>query len=280
MAPNSNAATAAPIPPCQNRNYFLPMTDLMKAMQDEGVVDKKSPEGLFKFPKARKFAKALWMNLKQHKGDAFLSQVDLPTNDTRATNLISNGLLQMRKHMDKIDVHHELAAFGKADSRKVYILKNDKEFYGLDMYLDQLFNFLGSRSNRTEEHRNGSDAIRVIAIMLDPKYRETLHIYLKGTKTTRAECDQSTDPNIAWAIACLEDYSDPDYFVEKPDDLLVEEWVDSVDPNDGDRISKERDSKWFLETWNKYVAPKYRKALKKWDTETGTHSIQRGSFTI
>jgi hypothetical protein len=241
----------------------------MKAIQDEGVVDKKSPEGKFKFPKVRKFAKALWTKLKEHKGDVFLSQVDLPTNATRATDLISSGLLQLRKHMDKTDVYAQLAAFGKADSQKVYILKNDLEFYGLDMYLDHLFNYLGSKSNKKEEHRNGSDAIRVISIMLDPKYRETLHIYLKGTKTTRAECDQSTDPNIAWAIDCLEDYSDPDYLVAEPDDLLEEDWVLSVDPNDIDRISKERDSKWFLETWNKYVAPKYRKALKKWDTETG-----------
>jgi hypothetical protein len=32
---------------------------IMKAIQDEGVVDRKSPEGMFKFPKVQKFAKAL-----------------------------------------------------------------------------------------------------------------------------------------------------------------------------------------------------------------------------
>jgi hypothetical protein len=116
-----------------------------------------------KFPKVWKFAKALWTKLKQHKRDAFHSQVDLPTNATRATNLISPGLLQMRKYMDKIDVYPELVAFGKTDSRKVYIIKNDREYDGLDIYLlDHLFNYLGSKSNRTEEHRKaGSRSIRL-----------------------------------------------------------------------------------------------------------------------
>jgi hypothetical protein len=74
-----------------------------------------------------------------------------------------------------------------------------------------LFNYLGRKSNKKEEHRNGSDAIRVITIMLDPKYRDTLNFYLKRTKT-----DQSKDSNIAWALDCMVDFNDEDYIVKKP----------------------------------------------------------------
>jgi hypothetical protein len=183
--------------------------------------------------------------------------------------------------MDKTAVFGALADFGDPKSDKVFLLCNDIEFYGYDVFLQLLFNYLGSKSNKKEEHRNGSDAICVIAIMLDPKYRDTLNIYLKGTKTTRAECDQGTDPNIAWALDCMNDFNNEDYIVNKPRDLLDDPWVAGVDPNDHDRITMDRGQKWFLDTWHKkYVAPKYRKALDKWDTETGTLNILSSVFNL
>jgi hypothetical protein len=274
MVVSTSAVPAAPpVPPYKNKKYFLPLVQVMKAIQDEGVIDTDSPERKFKFRHLRPLATKIWKRLREHKDDEYISTINLPTNPTRGADAIQAGLLRLRKHIDKTEVWPLLAQFGDSKSDKVFILCNDVEFYGYDTFLQLLFNFLGCKSNKKEEHRNGSDAIRVIAIMLNPKYRDTLNIYLKGTKTTRAECDQSVDPNIAWALECMVDFNNEDYIVNKPRDLLDEPWVAGVDPNDHDRIAMDRGQKWFLETWHKYVAPKYRKALARWDTETGTSII-------
>jgi hypothetical protein len=53
---SSEAAVAgrghAPVtPPHQNKKYFLPMNQTMKAIQNEGVIDMDSPERKFRFKK-------------------------------------------------------------------------------------------------------------------------------------------------------------------------------------------------------------------------------------
>jgi hypothetical protein len=58
--------------------------------------------------------------------------------------------------MDKTAVFGALADFGDPKSDKVFLLYNDIEFYGYDVFLQLLFNYLGSKSNKKEEHRNGS----------------------------------------------------------------------------------------------------------------------------
>ena len=90
---------------------------------------------------------------------------------------------------------------------------------------------MGSQVNKKEENRNEGDAIRVMAIMLDPKFRTSLQSYLKETKTTRAECDQSVKIDIAWAHQCLVDYKDHNYVVPRPPNLLDEDLVGGIDPN-------------------------------------------------
>jgi hypothetical protein len=112
----------------------------------------------------------------------------------------------------------------------------------------------------------------VVSILHDPKHRVPLQTYLRGTKTTRVECDQTVDPDTAFAYQCLVVFNSPDYIVQKPDALLEQDLVGGVDPNDIARISHDRDPKWFLETWSKYVKLKYREAFRKLHSETGNGS--------
>jgi hypothetical protein len=239
VPPSAAAAAAAydgrPYVTWQDKKYLLSMDVVMTALQDEGIVDKKSDEGNLKFTKIKSLAHKLWKNLRIYKKDDCLD--NLPTNTTRGTKLLYKLLLRLRKHVDKVEVFAEQAAYGKASSTKVYIIRNDKEFYGMDMLFDNLFNYLSSKSTTKEANRNGSDAVRVVSILLDPKHRVPLQTYLKGTKTTRAECDQTVDPNIAFAYQCLVDFNNPDYIVQKPDALLEQDLVGGVDPNDITRIS-------------------------------------------
>jgi hypothetical protein len=258
LVPPSAAAAAAaasdgrPYVTWQDKKYLLSMEVVMTALQDEGTVDKKSDEG------------KLWKHLRTYKKDGCLD--NLPMNTTRGTELLYKSILRLRKHVDKVEVYAEQVAYGKASSTKVYLIRNDLEFYGMDMLLNNLFNYLSSKSTTKEANRNGSDAVRVVSILLDPKHHVPLQTYLKGTKTTQAECDQTVDPNTAFACQCLVDFNNPDYIVQKPDALLEQDLVGGVDPNDIARISHDRDPK------SKYVKSKYREALRKWHSETGNGS--------
>jgi hypothetical protein len=279
VVPPSIAAAAAaaaaandgrPYVTWKDKKYLLSMEVVMTALQDEGTVDKKSEEGNLKFTKIKSLALKLWKHLRTYKKDDCLD--NLPANPTRGGELLYKLLLRLRKHVDKVEVFAEQAAYGKASATKVYIIRNDLEFYGMDMLFNNLFNYLSSKSTTREANRNGSDAVRVMSILLDPKHRIPLQTYLKGTKTTRAECDQTVDPNTAFALQCLVDFNNPDYLVQRPDALLDQDLVGGVDPNDLTRISHDREPKWFLETWSKYVKSKYREALRKWHSETGNGS--------
>ena len=114
--------------------------------------------------------------------------------------------------------------------------------------------------------------------MLDPKHCISLQLYLKGTKTIRAECDQSVKIDFAWAHQCLVDYKNHNNVVSKPPDLLDEDLVGGIDPNDEARMDLNRGPAWFLETWRGYVKTKYCGALTKWDTKTGGGSHEAYQF--
>ena len=69
------------------------------------------------------------------------------------------------------------------------------------------------------------------------------------------------------------DYKNHNYVVQKPPNLLDEDLVGGIDPNDKERINMNHTTARFLETWHGYVKTKDCAALNKWDTETvgGSH---------
>ena len=101
---------------------------------------------------------------------------------------------------------------------------------------------------------------------------------MKGTKSTRAECDRAVKTDLAWAHHCLVDHKNHNYVVPKPPNLLDEDLVGGIDPNDKERMNMNCTAAWFLETWRGYVKIKYRAALNQWDTETGGGSHDADQF--
>ena len=63
--------------------------------------------------------------------------------------------------MDRTEVFPELALYGKRTSTKVYILHNDKEFFGYDHFLAHYFNYNKTNMSKKSENRTPSDVIRV-----------------------------------------------------------------------------------------------------------------------
>ena len=214
---------AAPVEPHLNKSLYLPLDELMKNLQDKGT-DDKSGKGTLVFLKLKKMSAKIYRMFDKDP------TVNITKNAGRGTLTVLNGLLNRRKLVDKTSLHPELSQHALPNQTQVYILHNDKETGGLDIFYKFLFDYLDSEVNKKEENRNGSDAIRVMAIMLDPKHRTSLQLYLKGTKTTRAECDQSVKTDIAWAHQYLVDYRNHNYCVPRPPELLDEDLVGGIDP--------------------------------------------------
>jgi hypothetical protein len=81
------------------------MNQVMKAIQDEGVIDMDSPGRKFKSKKLQPFATKVWKRLRVDKDDEHLfSTINLPTNSTHGTDGIQAALLRFRKHMNKTAV--------------------------------------------------------------------------------------------------------------------------------------------------------------------------------
>ena len=95
--------------------------------------------------------------------------VNMTKNQSRRGNSIYQGLLHKKKFVNKISVFLELSQHRLPNSSQVYILYNDKETDGVNIFYKFFFDYLGSNVNKKEEYRNGSDAICVVAIILDLK---------------------------------------------------------------------------------------------------------------
>ncbi len=68
-----------------------------------------------------------------------------------------------------------------------------------------------------------------------------------------------------------DDFLNPDYIVDPPAEfnLFPEDERDDWDPNCVSIFGKERNAGWLKSTWETYLRPKYRKALTKWNKDTG-----------
>ena len=243
-----------PVEPHLNKSLYLPLPELMNNLQDRGQDDKSGNDTLV-FPKIKRLSKKIYQLLNKDP------TVNITKNSTRGVQSIYKGLLSRRILANKTELFVELHPYGLKNSTQMYYLHNDKVTGGLDIFYKFFFDFLDSQVNKKEENRNGSDGIRAMAIMLDQKYRTSLQLFLKGTKTSRAECDQSVKTNIAWAHQCLVDFNNHNYVVPRPPDLLEEDLVGGIDPNDEERMDTDHTAIWLLDTWRSYVKPKYRAAL-------------------
>ena len=68
-------------------------------------------------------------------------------------------------------------------------------------------------------------------------------------------------------------FSNADYVVATPPEEqwneIPEEDTYDWDPNHPDIFEHKQDAKWLYLTWTEYIHPKYKKALDKWNKDTG-----------
>ena len=77
-------------------------------------------------------------------------------------------------------------------------------------------------------------------------------------------------------------FSSEDYVVTTPPEEqwneILEDDRDDWDPNHPDIFEHERDAKWIYSTWTEYIHPRYKKALDKWNKDTGGGDSTPNSF--
>jgi hypothetical protein len=93
-------------------------------------------------------------------------------------------------------------------------------------------------------------------------------------KKTRTQSDQSGDPMLAFFEHILEEsFSNPAYIAMPPAECYYSEFPEdekgSWDPNSPAIFEHSRSPQWLKDTWEMYLRPKYKKALDKWNKQTG-----------
>jgi hypothetical protein len=78
-------------------------------------------------------------------------------------------------------------------------------------------------------------------------------------------------------MKAVDQFKDPTFIVPTPDGMDSAD-ITGVNPNDEERIGFNRDDVWFLDTWRHYLKPKYKIAIKRWDTQTGGGSNEPEKF--
>jgi hypothetical protein len=251
-------------------DYYPDLPEFMVALQDPGVTDKKSADGVIRYPKLLRLAGKVFDKMQKH---AF---PNLPTNRSRAAHALARCIVKCRRHADKSDTLPELRLYGAEGSSQVYILQNNADYFGFDVVLTHYANHLASSVVLKQADRTAGDAIRVGAVMLHRDNLKTVAGILAGNKD-RAKADQAVDPTKAWAIEAVKLFRDINFVVSRPDGMDPAD-VDDIDPNDPERIALPRDAQWFLDTWRYYLKKKYKAAIAKWDTETGGGGKEPAEF--
>jgi len=183
--------------------------------------------------------------------------------------MLYNYIVQLRKSVDVISAHVFFHEFAK--SGKIFTIKNCSKNCGLNLAVYHFRLNHQEASQKKNSSRTKDDGLRLSLIMLDPEFRSMVVNYLTNPKDRRRH-DQSTDPDLALFEVLLAKFQDNQYIaealdIEDPEDLPDEK--DDWNPNNPAIFKHKRTAAWLKETWEKYVKPKFKRALNKWNKDTG-----------
>lgn len=246
------------------RNIYPSIDNFMKVLQDEGVIDKSTKQGTLKYNAIDRFSISLFKKLKSIN----LPGITSSFNQTRGKGMITSQIIHLRKHADKTSVYKPLRKFGKKESSKVYIIKNDIENCGFDVLLTSIESIFQHLVCTFDNNRVANDALRVCGILLLAKYRGTVD-GIMNKKRDRAKADQALDVDSVFFEEAAGDFNDPNVIICHPKKVELLSEYEKLDPNDINRIEITRDGKWFRECWEIYFRTNYRKYLRKWNKDTG-----------
>jgi hypothetical protein len=260
-------------------SLFPGLVPFVCGIQDEGKQDNKKPH-IIKYSQLDKLAKDIADRLAKHEPRG------MPANVTRRKNDVTKILVSMRKHVDKTNTRLELVSIvcnpenkvtSVSEPEKIFVITNDIANAGFNVAMTALLSAWSQRSVGINLNRTPNDALRVTGIMLDPDIRGGIHGLL-CSRRDRNKQDQPISTEQGLYEVCAGKFNDPDYIARVPNEVDLLESYELLDPNHTERISIEREWKWFKSTWDDYLRKKYRDALKRWNKDTGGGDGTNPSF--
>jgi hypothetical protein len=184
---------------------------------------------------------------------------------------VVQGITMLRKHKDIHETDSFFHSYGK--DGKVYLLANDVRTCGLDIAIMHFQRHIQQAVQQKNSARTCNDGLRLSCILLDSKYRGTV-AGIMTKKKDRKRSDIPGDPtNNFFELVLSECFTNAEYVAAPPSpqyyDDFPEDDKSKWDPNHPSIFEHERDASWLRATWEEYIRPKYKKALDKWNKDTG-----------
>ena len=250
---------------------YPPAEEIATALQDLGkrhTVKQKGKEvTIHKYPLVDKLAAKLYGAILS----AYNNPEGMTKNKTRGRQFIYKDIVMSRRHRD---VHETDPFFHKFGSDgKVFVITNNPRHSGIDVCIHNFQKSIEQQLRQKNAARTAQDGIRLGCILLDSEYRSSV-AGIMSKKKDRKKSDIQGDPaNHFFEKILHECFSNSDYVATPPSDVYYSEFpqdeVGTWDPNHPSIFENERDAAWLRATWEEYVRPKYKKALDRWNKDTG-----------
>jgi len=226
-----------------NKKLYPPPEEIAVALQDVGeretLVRKGKEVVRQKFTLLEKLARRIYVSIQKE----FPRAEGLTQNTTRGKQPLFKEILLGRRHQDVTETHPFFHRFGR--DGKVFIVDNNPETCGIDVSIDHFQEYISQQNHQKSAARTHNDGIRLACALLDPKYRGAVASILSKRKN-RAKAD------------IYEHYA-----------AFPEEDKLKWDPNDHSIMEQNRTTVWLRATWEEYIRPRYKKALDRWNKDTG-----------
>jgi hypothetical protein len=155
----------------------------------------------------------------------------------------------------------------------VFLITPSPVHAGLDVAIDRFQDSVEALLHQKNSARTPNDGLRLGCIMLDPAFRESVAGILTKKKN-RKKSDIPGDPTTHFFEHILaECFAKEDYVVPLPAAQYYDEFPEGEktkwEPNSPSIFEYQRNGEWLRATWDDYIKPKYKKALDKWNKDTG-----------
>jgi hypothetical protein len=254
-----------------NEKIYPPAQEIATALQDLGmrhVTKQKGKEVTkHKYPLIDKLAGKVYSSILTE----FNNPEGVTKNKTRGKQFLYKDIVQSRRHRDISESDPFFHSYGK--DGKVYLVTNDPRHSGIDVCVENFQRSIEEQVKQKNSARTSQDALRLGCILLDSDFRSSV-AGIMSKKKDRKKSDVQGDPTDHFFEKILgECFSNTEYIATPPKDMYFGEFPEdekgSWDPNHPSIFENERSVSWLRGTWEEYLRPKYKKALDKWNKDTG-----------
>lgn len=256
-----------------NKDIYPEFKEIVQALQDQGKLvaaktksDKETGLQRHQYLEIGKLAASIYKKVKE-----IFNPLGLTENVSRGKNQLATEILQSRKLVNVCETDRAFHPFGK--DGQVYLLMNKPNYAGVDNAVLKWQQAFEHSQDVKSKQRTPNDGMRVCFILLQQENRGTVGGIMANRKS-KTKCDIPGDSTLHFFEEVLGDFSNPAFLCTNPREEHymshhLDDHRETWEPNDPGIIGNERTPEWMMETWFGYVRPKYKKALDRWNKETG-----------